>query len=496
VRVVAEGGQVLPVTVYPVGGGYGPDTLVWQVDTGYRPSTPDQSYEVTVSGVRRDWEELTHRYTVRLFDAARDGAQVSLPAPTSTGRPAEEPASPRLLAFDISPSTVDVLDGPATVVVTARVTDATGVVPPTLEVRNEARDQWAWSTSSSMTLVGGDARDGTYRQEFTVQDFAKAGTWSALIYPLTDTAGNRGAYDVPHDFTDTFTVTRNGTPTTRPGAPTAVTALPAAAAAQLSWSAPAGVVADTYRVTSVPDGRSATVPGSATTARLTGLANGTRYTFTVTATNAAGTGPASGAVSATPDGCAPTRFSDVAADHPFCEQIGWMVSRSVSTGTVLPDGSVEYRPALAVSRQAMAPFLYRAAGSPTFTAPATASFADVATTHPFFREIEWMRAEGISTGTAQPTGKPLYKPADPVSRQAMAPFLYRAASSPSFTAPRGASFADVPTTHSFFREIEWMKATGISTGTAQPGALPLYKPADPVSRQAMAAFLQRSDALS
>jgi hypothetical protein len=41
-----------------------------------------------------------------------------------------------------------------------------------------------------------------------------------------------------------------------------------------------------------------------------------------------------------------------------------------------------------------------------------------------------------------------------------------------------------------------MAQTGISTGTGQPSGLPLYKPADPVSRQAMAAFLYRLAALS
>jgi hypothetical protein len=36
-----------------------------------------------------------------------------------------------------------------------------------------------------------------------------------------------------------------------------------------------------------------------------------------------------------------------------------------------------------------------------------------------------MADTGISTGTPNPPGKPLYKPIDPVSRQAMAAFLYR-----------------------------------------------------------------------
>lgn len=40
-----------------------------------------------------------------------------------------------------------------------------------------------------------------------------------------------------------------------------------------------------------------------------------------------------------------------------------------------------------------------------------------------------------------------------------------------------------------------MKVNGISTGTAQPTGLPLYNSTDPVSRQAIAAFLASVHAL-
>ena len=46
-------------------------------------------------------------------------------------------------------------------------------------------------------------------------------------------------------------------------------------------------------------------------------------------------------------------------------------------------------------------------------------------TSTFFPYIQWMARRGISSGTAQPTGLPLFKPLDPVSRQAMAAFLFR-----------------------------------------------------------------------
>jgi hypothetical protein len=91
----------------------------------------------------------------------------------------------------------------------------------------------------------------------------------------------------------------------------------------------------------------------------------------------------------------------------------------------------------------------------------------------------------------QPSGKPLYKPVDPVSRQAMALFLARYDHVDVSTPPATQSFADVATNGFGAAAIGWMAQTGISTGTAQPSGLPLYKPVDPVSRQAMAAFLYR-----
>jgi Tol biopolymer transport system component len=113
------------------------------------------------------------------------------------------------------------------------------------------------------------------------------------------------------------------------------------------------------------------------------------------------------------------------------------------------------------------------------------SFTDVGLAHPFFPEIEWMAEEEISTGF-QPG--PTYAPSGPVSRQAMSAFMYRLAGSPAFADPSVPTFVDVPKTHPFSFEIEWMAATGISEGF-QPG--PTYRPAVAVSRAAMSAFMFR-----
>ena len=188
------------------------------------------------------------------------------------------------------------------------------------------------------------------------------------------------------------------------------------------------------------------------------------------------------------------RFADVpnplSAFYPY---IQWMISEGISTGTAQPSGKPLYKPSDAVSRQAMSAFLYRLSRD-SFVPPSVATFADVPTTSGFFKQVEWMADTGISTGTVQPTGKPLFKPSDAVSRQAMAAFLFRM-SGDTFVAPSAATFADVPTTSGFFKQVEWMATMGISTGTAQPSGKPLFKPSDPVSRQAMAAFLYRYDRL-
>ncbi|MHA3723838.1 CAP and S-layer homology domain-containing protein [Leucobacter sp. HY1910] len=51
-------------------------------------------------------------------------------------------------------------------------------------------------------------------------------------------------------------------------------------------------------------------------------------------------------------------------------------------------------------------------------------------------------------------------------------------------------FADVSPGDKFYREIAWMKSSGLSTGTSTPAG-PVYQPKASVSREAMAAFLYR-----
>jgi predicted acyl esterase len=182
-------------------------------------------------------------------------------------------------------------------------------------------------------------------------------------------------------------------------------------------------------------------------------------------------------------GCASTRFSDLAWDNPFCLAI----SELAAAGVIEGDQSGTVRPTSAVSRQAMAAFLYRAAGSPDGDDPTctTAAFSDVPADHAFCGEIAWAVDEGIVNGF--PSGE--FRPTLAVSRQAMAGFLYRSAGSPNGPGPTCTepAFPDVPADNPFCGEIDWAVEAGITTGF-EDGT---FRPLVAVSRQAMAAFLTR-----
>jgi Tol biopolymer transport system component len=82
---------------------------------------------------------------------------------------------------------------------------------------------------------------------------------------------------------------------------------------------------------------------------------------------------------------------------------------------------------------------------------------------------------------------PTYRPGQAVTRQSLSAFMFRLAGSPPFEAPGTATFGDVPVTSTFFREIEWMADVGVTTGF--PGGQ--FRPGEPVTRQSMSAFMFR-----
>ena len=189
------------------------------------------------------------------------------------------------------------------------------------------------------------------------------------------------------------------------------------------------------------------------------------------------------AATAAPDVDQAVVFSDVPDGMMFHREMSWLANEGISTGW--DDGT--YRPLLAINRDAMAAFLYRLAGEPAFTAPATSPFADVATSQQFYKEMAWLRAEGISTGWVEGNGSRTYRPLQAINRDAMAAFLYRFMDSPDITIPAASPFTDIGPNTKFYAEMVWLFGEGIATGWDDG----TYRPLNPINRDAMAAYLYR-----
>jgi hypothetical protein len=118
-------------------------------------------------------------------------------------------------------------------------------------------------------------------------------------------------------------------------------------------------------------------------------------------------------------------FADINTSNQFYKEIAWLASRGISTGWTEPDGRKTFRPLEPVNRDAMAAFLYRFAGNPSYQAPSNSPFYDVAPGNMYYQQISWLASRGISTGFPIGPGCYAFDPLRPVARDAMAAFMYR-----------------------------------------------------------------------
>jgi hypothetical protein len=176
-------------------------------------------------------------------------------------------------------------------------------------------------------------------------------------------------------------------------------------------------------------------------------------------------------------------FPDVPLSHQFFLDIAWAAGEGIVNG--FADGT--FKPGATATRQAVVAMLYRLSGSPDGANPtcSSAPFSDVGVSHAFCGEIDWASDEGLVNGFSDGT----FRPANTITRQALMAIIYRMAGSPDGPDPTCASapFSDVGTNHAFCGEIEWAKLEGLANGFADGS----FKPANTLSRQAIAAFLHR-----
>jgi hypothetical protein len=186
-----------------------------------------------------------------------------------------------------------------------------------------------------------------------------------------------------------------------------------------------------------------------------------------------------------------TTFTDVPGDYWAWRYIEGLSNARITSGC--NNAPRSYCPSVQVSRDQMAVFLLRAKHGASYFPPApTGIFGDVPTDYWAAAWIEELATEGITSGCN--TSPKLYCPTVPVSRDQMALFLLRAKYGSAYAPPPPlGTFTDVPTDYWAAAWIEELVTEGITSGC---NTVPkMYCPAQAVSRDQMAVFLDKTFAL-
>jgi uncharacterized protein (DUF1501 family) len=168
-------------------------------------------------------------------------------------------------------------------------------------------------------------------------------------------------------------------------------------------------------------------------------------------------------------------FFDVPNNAYYTSAVAWLAAAGITTGT----GVGQFSPDDFVTRGQMATFLFRYRNSPAGSA--AAGFADVPAGRYYSDAVDWLFAEGITTGV----GLGRFAPDDIVTRGQMATFLWRLEGSP--TGSPGAGFVDVSGGSFYSDAVDWLLYRGITTGVGGNR----FAPNDRVTRAQMATFLWR-----
>lgn len=191
----------------------------------------------------------------------------------------------------------------------------------------------------------------------------------------------------------------------------------------------------------------------------------------------------------------PVPFTDVPKNHKFYKQIAWLVEKKITTGVKQKDGTFKFLPSQSVSREAMVAFLYRASGEKNYTPKGKSPFVDVKPGDKFYTQIMWAYETKVTTGTKLANGKVRFGSKDPITREAMAAFMYRQYAKEIPVGSASVKFTDVPANHKFAKEIRWMASNKITTGIKQANGTLKFDPKGATSREATAAFLYRAERL-
>lgn len=171
-------------------------------------------------------------------------------------------------------------------------------------------------------------------------------------------------------------------------------------------------------------------------------------------------------------------FPDVRTDAFYGGPVAWLRQAGLTTGV---GTTGNYLPENPLTRAEMATFLWRIGGEEP--AP-PAAFVDVQRPSFYAAAVDWLAAEGLTTGVG---GSNRYEPHGPITRGQMVTFLWRLAGEPAGYPDPG--FSDVTNAGAFYYEaVAFARAEGLTTGV---GGTDQFRPDDVVTRGQLATFLER-----
>ncbi len=165
-------------------------------------------------------------------------------------------------------------------------------------------------------------------------------------------------------------------------------------------------------------------------------------------------------------------FSDVPTSHPRWAAVQIAATREIMIGNGADTFSVD----AILTRGEAAVVLARLLALDTTHPPATATFADVPSSHPYFAAIEAIYAAGITAGCGGTP--PSFCPDDPETRAQAATMLVRGLGLNPAAAPTTPLFTDVPNSNWAFAYVQLAASEGLMTGCS-PG---LFCPTDSITR--------------
>lgn len=148
-------------------------------------------------------------------------------------------------------------------------------------------------------------------------------------------------------------------------------------------------------------------------------------------------------------------------------------------GLMSGTSATTFEPQTTTSRAMLATILYRASGSPS--GAASANFTDVASDAYYYDAVNWAAANSIVSGY----GNGRFGSNDPVTREQIATILWRYAGSPA--ADAGQDFADESSIASYAANaVDWARANGIVNGIGNN----LFAPRGNATRAQVATILR------